>query len=100
MICYILVKKLYVLIRTIFMRNQIYPLLFFSTSVLLLNACASVKPIKPAADYSNSKIIYTKELSTIQLPVEISLNEIQTQINKQLTGLLYDDNSLDNNNKV
>ncbi|MCO4294730.1 DUF4403 family protein [Solitalea sp. MAHUQ-68] len=70
------------------------------SAAFILNSCATaVKPVKPAADYSKTKVIYTKELSTIQLPVEMSLNEIQTQINKQLTGLLYEDNSFENNNK-
>ncbi|UKJ08488.1 DUF4403 family protein [Solitalea lacus] len=73
---------------------------FLIAAIFLLNACATaVKPVKPAADYSNTKVIYTKELSTIQLPVEMSLKEIQAQINKQLNGLLYEDNSLENNNK-
>ncbi|POY34734.1 hypothetical protein C3K47_18545 [Solitalea longa] len=68
---------------------------------LFFNSCATtaLKPVKPAADYSKTNVIYTKELSTIQLPVEMSLKEIQTQINKQLTGLLYEDNSLENNSK-
>lgn len=73
---------------------------FYLSIALLLSSCATtVKPVKPVADYSNTKVIYTKELSTIQLPVEMSVKEIQTQINKQLTGLLYEDNSFENNSK-
>ncbi|AFD05191.1 DUF4403 family protein [Solitalea canadensis] len=74
--------------------------IFFLSLAIFFTSCATaIKPIKPVADYSNTKVIYTKELSTIQLPVEMSLKEIQTQINKQLTGLLYEDNSFENNNK-
>ncbi|GAB3881612.1 DUF4403 family protein [Spirosoma agri] len=38
-------------------------------------------------------------LSTVHVPVSIALGDVERQINAQVNGLIYEDNSLDDNNK-
>lgn len=50
----------------------------------------------PTEDYQ-SKVERVKEISTLNLPIEIPISEIERTINEQLGNLLFEDNSLDNN---
>jgi len=52
-------------------------------------------PDKPVESYQQFK--YEPKPSLINLPIEMKVPELETFLNKQLTGLIYDDNSLDNN---
>ena len=38
-------------------------------------------------------------LSTVHVPVSIALSDVERQINAQVNGLIYEDNSLDDNNR-
>ena len=38
-------------------------------------------------------------LSTVHVPVSIAMGDVERQINAQVNGLIYEDNSLDDNNK-
>jgi len=61
--------------------------------------CASKKPffaVAPTASYQNA-VQRVKETSTLNIPIEISLNDVERKINEQLGSVLFDDNSLDNN---
>lgn len=81
--------------------------LFFSTSsrvlvfslLALLAACASKKPflaVAPQASYTNATP-RIKEVSTLNIPIEISLAEVERKINESLGTVLFEDPSLDNN---
>lgn len=62
----------------------------------MLGSCKSTFiPEKPAESYQPFN--YQPKPSLINLPVEMKVPELETFLNKQLTGLIYDDNSLDNN---
>jgi uncharacterized protein DUF4403 len=72
---------------------------FFNVALLLilLSGCASVKKIealKPEPDDA-TPLIYDNETSFINLPVTIKLKDIENQTNKTLTGLIYEDNNID-----
>jgi len=74
-------------------RNNI----FLVAGTLLLAACSTSKKIqtlKPEANYSK-EVVYDKQMSYLQLPVEISVADIQSQTNKYLNGLIYEDNNLE-----
>lgn len=48
--------------------------------------------------YSDKEIQNEKHLSVLNLPVEIPVSEIEAQINAQIKGLIYDDNSYEDDN--
>lgn len=68
--------------------------------VSLLTSCATIKKIealKPLPS-DNSPMVYENKISFIAMPVEISVNEIESQLNKNLTGLIYEDDNLEDDN--
>lgn len=62
----------------------------------LFVSCSSIKPEKPLEYYSNIEIIPAK--STINLPLDIEVQDLEQLVNKNLVGLLYEDNDLDDDN--
>jgi len=50
----------------------------------------------PSENYIN--IEYKPKPSAISIPVEIDVKSVETLLNKELNGLIYEDNSLTNNN--
>jgi hypothetical protein len=75
-------------------RNNIVLTLAFIT-IALAGCRSTFVPEKPAESYQ--KYSYEPKPSVINLPIEMKVPELETFLNKQLTGLIYDDNSLDNN---
>jgi hypothetical protein len=71
---------------------------FLLLSILLLNGCKTSAPTGPTEAYKHSANNYPKSLSYFNLPLEISLTKIEGQINKELKGLLYEENTLDSKN--
>ncbi|WP_298155913.1 DUF4403 family protein [Flavobacterium sp.] len=72
---------------------------FFNVALLLilLSGCGSTKKIetlRPEPDDA-TPLIYDNESSFIDLPVTIKLKDIETQANKTLTGLIYEDNNIE-----
>ncbi|MCO6175164.1 DUF4403 family protein [Flavobacterium sp. NRK F10] len=69
--------------------------------VLCLTACSSASPkieaIKPLPS-DNTPMVYTNKTSFISLPVEITLKDIEKQLNKNLKGLIYNDSILKDDN--
>jgi hypothetical protein len=58
----------------------------------------NVQPKVPAEKYlhTDMEIQNEKYLSTVNIPVAVSLAELEKQINAQLKGLIYEDNSYEN----
>ncbi len=81
------------------------PFLFFvliSAIVLFcFTSCGSTAPkieaIKPVPS-DNTPMVYTNKTSFISLPVEITLQDIEKQLNKNLKGLIYNDSILKDDN--
>lgn len=74
--------------------------LIFGMAILFLVSCNTskkVQSLKPEASYSK-EVVYDKQISYVQLPVEVSVAEIQNQTNKYLTGLIFEDNKLEDDN--
>jgi hypothetical protein len=72
-------------------------LLALTFIVSLFISCATSKKIealKPLPS-DDSRMVYKNKTSFIAMPVEISVNEIQKQLNKNLSGLIYEDNNLE-----
>ena len=65
--------------------------------VSFLASCTTTKKIealKPLPS-DDTPMVYKNKTSFIALPVEISVNEIENQLNKNLSGLIYEDNNLE-----
>lgn len=68
--------------------------------ITLFNSCATTKKIealKPLPS-DDSPMVYKNKTSFIAMPVEISVNEIENQLNKNLSGLIYEDDNLEDDN--
>ncbi len=83
--------------RSFFHSARFYVLIV--SGLAWLSSCASKKPFlanAPEASYnaSNARV---KEVSTLNIPIEISLGDVERKINDQLGSVLFEDNSLDDN---
>lgn len=67
----------------------------FISSLILLSGCASIKPEAPVEKYLEE--IKKPQLSIIALPVNLEVADLEILINKQISGLIYEDNSLKDN---
>ncbi|HLA56648.1 MAG TPA: DUF4403 family protein [Flavobacterium sp.] len=71
-------------------------LLTYIIAVLLLSGCSSTQKIaalKPEPDDA-SPLVYENAVSFIDLPITIKLKDIENQTNKFMTGLVYEDNNI------
>ena len=77
---------------------KVSQILWLLPAVLFIQSCARKPflPPAPAASYNNAAAS-VKEVSTINIPIEVPLSEIENQINLQLGKILFEDNSLDDN---
>jgi len=69
--------------------NKFLPFVFALLALLSVESCRSIKSKTPAEAYQTLE--YKAPVSHVVVPVELSLREIETELNKQLTGLIYDD---------
>jgi hypothetical protein len=70
-------------------------------ALLYLVSCGTTKQVtalKPLPDYSSTEVVYEKQLSFINMPVEVAVKDLQAQTNKYLSGLIYEDKSFDGDN--
>ncbi|MES2240386.1 MAG: DUF4403 family protein [Bacteroidota bacterium] len=77
------------------MKKIIFSLLF--TSLLFIIGCTSTNKIatlKPEPDDA-SPIVYNNVPSFINLPISIKLKDIENKTNSALTGLIYEDNNIE-----
>lgn len=73
--------------------KKILPLLMFS----FLFGCSTsnkIATLKPEPS-KNTIAVFKTTTSFVSMPMEISLKEIENQINKSLNGLVYEDNNLE-----
>ncbi len=72
-------------------------LLSFITIAALAVSCSTTKKIEALrpAPSDNSPIAYQTSTSFISMPVVITLTDIESQLNKNLNGLIYEDNNID-----
>jgi hypothetical protein len=71
-------------------------ILLFGILNIGLFSCSSTKKIealKPEPT-NNAPIVYSNKTSLISMPMEVSVKEIEHQVNKNLNGLIYNDDNL------
>lgn len=71
------------------------PYLMVATALFTFSCSPSIVADKPAETFVPK--VYKSELSSISIPVEIELAQINKLVNNSLKGLLYEDNSLEDN---
>lgn len=73
------------------------PTLLISLSILFVSSCATTNKIdalKPEADDA-TPLIYENIPSYINMPISVKLKDIENQTNAVLSGLIYEDNNID-----
>ena len=65
--------------------------LFFA--VISCGTTSKIEALKPAPS-NNAPVVYKNKTSFVAMPVEVTLKEIESQLNKNLTGLIYNDSIL------
>lgn len=71
--------------------------IFIISSALFLAGCSSTQKIaalKPEPDNA-APLVYETAASYINIPVTIKLKDIESQTNKYMTGLIYDDSKIE-----
>ena len=81
------------------MRHTISLLLALSAMVFFFGCTSTQKiaALKPEPDDA-SPLVYENTSSFIDLPISIKLKDIENQTNKLLTGLIYEDNNIQDDN--
>ena len=80
----------------------LYALIIFSAFLLLIifTSCSASKKIsslKPEPS-NDAPVVYSTKTSNINMPVSISLVDIEKQMNSILTGLIYEDTIIEDDN--
>ncbi len=71
-------------------------LLLFVSACLAFQSCSTTLPTEKTA-VSYTPFTYEPVPSTISLPVEMKVTALEALLNRQVNGLIYEDNSLDDN---
>lgn len=72
--------------------------LLFIASMLFLLSCKTSQPTKPMERYD--AFIEQDRTSVINIPVRINLAELEKSLNEQLQGVLYEDNDINDGDKM
>ena len=70
----------------------------FSIAIISFNSACKVKTAYPPVPTKVAAVQANRPLSTINLPVSLEIEDLQDAVNKQFKGVLYNDNSFENNN--
>ncbi|AXG73382.1 DUF4403 family protein [Flavobacterium arcticum] len=75
-------------------------IVYIAIAALFLSGCSTAKRIealKPEPS-NNEPVAFENSTSFINLPVTISIADIETQVNKLLSGIIYEDKNIDDDN--
>ncbi|WP_246225172.1 DUF4403 family protein [Spirosoma terrae] len=80
-------------------RSSRLPVFFLSCILVACQPGNRLNPQAPKEAYNTTEMEVRNErfLSTVHVPVSIAITDIERQINAQVNGLIYEDNSLDDN---
>lgn len=70
-------------------------LIVVAVALLLLAGCKTTQPVRPMEEYEERQL---ERVSIINIPIDIQLDELETSLNRQLSGTLYEDNNLKDDN--
>ena len=72
--------------------------LLAALTVLILFTSCSKRIAVPNEQSPGESAAFSPEVSSINIPIAFKLADLQAKLNSQFTGVLYDDNSFENNN--
>lgn len=75
--------------------KYIYQFTLTIIALMVITSCKSVKVEKPLEAYNNH--VYNTKNSVVSFTTQTKISDIQNELNRSFTGLIYEDNSLDNN---
>jgi len=64
-------------------------------ALIIITSCKSVQVEKPLEVYNNHA--YSTKNSVVSFTTQTKISDIQNELNRSFTGLIYEDNSLENN---
>ena len=76
--------------KTIIVAISLVFVLLFTVSCGTTNKIEALKP----APSNNNPVVFKNKVSFISMPIEITLKELEQQLNKNVTGLIYNDSIL------
>ena len=68
---------------------------YFVATLFIMYSCSTIKPEKPEESYGS--INYVLKPSMINIPINIDIKNVENLLNNKINGLIYEDNSLDDN---
>ncbi|MCW1147166.1 DUF4403 family protein [Flavobacterium lacisediminis] len=71
----------------------VFALLFTIALTVSCGTTKKIEALKPLPSNNNS-VVFKNKVSFISMPVEITLKELEQQLNKNVTGLIYNDSIL------
>ncbi len=77
--------------------NQSKPFLSVLLFIFLLSSCSTtqkIESLKPLPS-DDAPMVYKTNTSFVNMPLEITLKEIENQLNKAMSGQIYDDSNLE-----
>ena len=77
--------------------NSILFIVLFSLTIFSCSTSQKIETIKPEPDDA-SPLLYESSPSFINLPINIKLKDIENQTNTLLKGLIYEDNTIEDDN--
>ncbi len=77
------------------MKSIIYLLLFS----FMMKGCKTIEPIRPEENYLNAQA-YQREISVINIPVKLDLDQLENRVNSEIEGLLFEDATKEKNSSI
>lgn len=65
--------------------------------VFLISSCKVTKPVRPMEEYEQ---LFREQVSIINIPIDVPVRDLEAVLNKQLSGILYEDNNLRDGDKM
>lgn len=72
-------------------------ILCFALLILSCSSTNQIEALKPEPDDA-TPLVYENDISFINLPIDVKLKDIQNQTNMLLSGLIYEDNNIEDDN--
>ncbi|HRY31402.1 MAG TPA: DUF4403 family protein [Bacteroidales bacterium] len=64
-------------------------------ALVMLSSCSTIRPDRPVPTAGSGE--FSLQPSLLYIPLDMDIGELEKLLNSQLTGLIYEDNSLDDN---
>ncbi|MCB9303934.1 MAG: DUF4403 family protein [Lewinellaceae bacterium] len=73
------------------------PTTIIALLLILMSACKTSQPVRPTEQY---EALFEERSSTLNLPVDINVRDLEHSLNQQLQGVLYEDKDIRDGDKM